>query len=78
VEKRSVKWPLFGRAEERTDLVFELYKDEKGETRWRLLANNNKILCASGEGFTRPSKAIANIEKVRALAPHAGIVERKQ
>ncbi|MGD8865397.1 MAG: DUF1508 domain-containing protein, partial [Anaerolineales bacterium] len=30
---------------------FEIYKDKKGQFRWRLLANNNQII-ASGEGYS--------------------------
>lgn len=62
-------------AEERIELMFETYKDAKGEWRWRLKANNHRILCDSAEGFSKRSKALENIEKVRRMAPIAGIVE---
>lgn len=61
--------------EERIELMFEVYKDEAGEWRWSLKANNHRILCDSAEGFTKRSKALANIDKVKALAPNAGVVD---
>ncbi len=30
---------------------FELYKDTKGEFRWRLVASNGQAIASSGEGF---------------------------
>ena len=30
---------------------FELYKDEKGEFRWRLVASNGQAMASSGEGY---------------------------
>jgi uncharacterized protein YegP (UPF0339 family) len=32
-------------------MVFHLYKDSKGEWRWKLLAANNKIIADSAEGY---------------------------
>ena len=31
----------------------EMYKDSKGEWRWRLKASNGRIVATSGEGFKR-------------------------
>lgn len=37
-------------------VVFEIYKDKKGEWRWRARAKSNKkILLDSGEGYKRRS-----------------------
>ena len=33
----------------------EFYKDSAGEYRWRIRARNNRIICASSEGFTTKS-----------------------
>lgn len=30
-----------------------IYKDKKGEFRWRLQASNGRIIADSGEGYTR-------------------------
>ncbi len=43
---------------------FEVYRDEKGEFRWRLRARNGRILSDSGEGYKRRGKAIRAIEKI--------------
>jgi uncharacterized protein YegP (UPF0339 family) len=31
----------------------EIYKDSKGEYRWRLKARNRRVIAASGEGYKR-------------------------
>jgi len=31
----------------------EVYKDSKGEWRWRLKASNGRVVATSGEGFKR-------------------------
>lgn len=31
---------------------FELYRDERGEGRWRFRASNNKTIADSGVGYT--------------------------
>ena len=33
--------------------VFETYKDDAGEFRWRLLSKNGRILADSAEGYKR-------------------------
>ena len=32
-------------------MTFYIYKDARGEWRWRLEATNNKIIANSGEGY---------------------------
>ena len=48
---------------------FELYRDAAGEFRWRLQAENNKIIADSAEGYLRKSDCEDGIELVRSLAP---------
>lgn len=36
---------------------YEIYEDEAGEFRWRLVAANGRIVADSGEGYTRESDA---------------------
>lgn len=31
----------------------DIYKDQAGEWRWRLIAGNGQTVASSGEGFTR-------------------------
>lgn len=38
-------------------MKFEVYRDKKGEYRWRLLTSNGRIAADSGEGYTRREDA---------------------
>ncbi|MGD2162161.1 MAG: YegP family protein [Anaerolineales bacterium] len=51
---------------------FEIYKDKKGQFRWRLLANNNQII-ASGEGYSSKASCKNGIESVKKNAPKAEV-----
>jgi uncharacterized protein YegP (UPF0339 family) len=51
---------------------FEIYKNKKGEYRWRLRANNNQII-ASGEGYTTKASCKNGIESVKKNAPKAKV-----
>lgn len=52
---------------------FQLYKDAKGEIRWRLVASNGQTIATSGEGYKTKSSAKAGIESVKKNAPVADI-----
>ena len=49
-------------------LTFALYKDRKGEWRWRLTAANGEIIATSGDGYKSKKACLAAIELVRAAA----------
>jgi len=51
---------------------FEIYKDKKGEFRWRLRADNNEII-ASGEGYTSKAGCKNGIESVKKNAGKARV-----
>jgi len=53
---------------------FELYKDKKGEYRWKLVASNGQTI-AVGEGYTTKESAKNGIESVKKNAPTAVIIE---
>jgi uncharacterized protein YegP (UPF0339 family) len=55
---------------------FELYKDAKGEFRWRLVASNGQTIATSGEGYKAKDSAKAGIESVKKKAPTAAIEEK--
>jgi uncharacterized protein YegP (UPF0339 family) len=55
---------------------FELYKDAKGEFRWRLVAPNGQTIATSGEGYKSKDSAKAGIESVKKNAATAGIEEK--
>ena len=55
---------------------FELYKDSGGEFRWRLRAENNKIIATSGEGYKNHSDCAHGIELVRRQAAGANLEDQ--
>ena len=55
---------------------FEVYKDAKGEFRWRLVATNGQTTATGGEGYKAKASAIAGIESVKKNAPTAAIEEK--
>jgi uncharacterized protein len=52
---------------------FEVYKDSRGEYRWRLQANNNEIVADSNEGYKTKAGALNGIEVVRKIAGAAPV-----
>jgi uncharacterized protein len=54
---------------------FELYKDAKGEYRWKLVASNGQSIASSGEGYKAKDSAMNGIESVKKNAPTAEVVE---
>ncbi|HDS03550.1 MAG TPA: DUF1508 domain-containing protein [Firmicutes bacterium] len=55
---------------------FEMYKDKRGEFRFRLKATNGQIIAVS-EGYTSKTSCLAGIESVRKNAPDADLVENE-
>ncbi len=51
---------------------FEIYKDKKGEFRWRLRANNYQVI-ATGEGYTSKAGCKKGIKSVKKNASKAKI-----
>jgi uncharacterized protein len=51
---------------------FELYKDARGEFRFRLKAGNGQTIAVS-EGYTSKASALNGIESVRTNAPAADL-----
>lgn len=49
-------------------MKFELYKDRSSEFRWRLRADNGKIIADSGEGYTTKQNAEHGISLVKTSA----------
>jgi uncharacterized protein YegP (UPF0339 family) len=64
------------RVKERADdLEFEVYEDDAGEYRWRLLAGNGEVLGDSGEGYADRGGAEDAVERVREYAPDADTLD---
>lgn len=53
----------------------ELYQDAAGEYRWRLVADNGRVVADSGEGYTRKRDAQRAVQSFRGLAWRAPVVE---
>lgn len=53
---------------------FEVYKDAKGEFRFRLKAGNGEVI-AVGEGYTSKAGCLNGIESIRKNAPEAKMVD---
>lgn len=53
---------------------FEVYKDAKGEYRFRLKAANGEVI-AVGEGYSSKQGCLNGIESIKKNAPTAEIVE---
>lgn len=54
---------------------FEVYKDAKGEYRWRMKSANGQIIATGGEGYTSKSGVENGIAAVQRDAPGAEVVE---
>ncbi len=46
-------------------MKFEIYKDKKGEHRWRLRHGNGNILTTSSEGYASKADCLTVIDTVR-------------
>jgi len=55
---------------------FEMYKDKRGEFRFRLKATNGQTIAVS-EGYTTKKSCLAGIDSVRKNAPDADLVENE-
>ena len=53
---------------------FEVYKDKKGDFRFRLVASNGQVI-ATSQGYKSKASCMKGIESVRKNAPKTGVVE---
>ena len=58
-----------------TNPKFEVYKDKKGEFRFRLKAKNGQIV-ATGEGYSKLDSCLKGVESVRKNAKDSKIEEK--
>lgn len=56
-------------------MKFVLYKDARGEWRWRFKAANGNIVCVSSEGYSSKQSAQQSIESVKKGMPDAPVTE---
>jgi uncharacterized protein YegP (UPF0339 family) len=52
-------------------LTFEVYKDAKGEFRWRLKATNGESIANSGEGYKAKADCLHGIDLIKEGASKA-------
>jgi uncharacterized protein YegP (UPF0339 family) len=55
---------------------FELYKDGKGEYRWRLKDSSGVVIAQGGDGYTSKAGCLNGIEAVKRDAEDAPIDEK--
>lgn len=55
----------------------EIYKDRKGEFRWRLLAFNGKIIDAATEGFKTRASCVGNLKKIAQAFTNFEVVDHQ-
>ncbi|VEI45686.1 Uncharacterized conserved protein [Actinobacillus equuli] len=48
-------------------MYFEIYKDAKGEFRWRLKSGNHQTVATGGEGYATKQSCQKGIEAVKKL-----------
>lgn len=53
--------------------TFELYRDEVGDWRWRLVHSNGNIIADSGEGYASKQKAKQGLQSVKENASDADV-----
>ncbi len=54
-------------------MTFEIYKDAKGEFRWRLKASNGQIVATGGQGYSAKADCKHAIESIQKNAASATI-----
>jgi uncharacterized protein YegP (UPF0339 family) len=55
---------------------FEVYKDARGEFRWRFRADNGRILADGAEGYKAKADCEYGVELVRQKAAGAAVQDR--
>ncbi|WP_458190980.1 HVO_2922 family protein [Haladaptatus sp. NG-WS-4] len=53
--------------------VFEVYRDNADEWRWRLVASNGNIIADCGEGYKSKQGVRRGIESVKKAVPQANV-----
>ena len=51
--------------------TFQVYEDNAGEWRWRLVASNGNIIADSGEGYQSKQGVKRGIDSVKRAVPQA-------
>ena len=62
-------------AQEKRNLVFEVYRDVKDEFRWRLKAGNGQLIAVGHQGYGAKADCMHAIEVIQKGAASSKIVE---
>ncbi len=54
-------------------MKFVIYKDSRGNYRWRLVSSNGQTVASSGESFSSHTSAVRAAENVKAKAGSAPV-----
>jgi len=54
-------------------MKFQVYQDAEGKWRWRAVANNNRIVADSGQGYTTRGDTFKAIRRFMQLTHSASI-----
>ncbi|WP_082615440.1 DUF1508 domain-containing protein [Acidovorax sp. Root267] len=57
-------------------MKFELYKDARGEWRWRLVSINGRTIADSGQGYSQKDDALNGINLVKATTASTPVYEK--
>jgi uncharacterized protein YegP (UPF0339 family) len=57
---------------------FQIYKDRKGEYRWRLRARNGEIIADGNEGYSRKASCKHGIDLVKEQAASAAVEDQTE
>jgi uncharacterized protein len=57
---------------------FQIFKDRKGEYRWRLRARNGEIIADSNEGYSRKASCKHGIDLVKEQAASAVVEDQTE
>lgn len=69
----GVACPTHRRTRRHIVAKFELYKDARGEYRWRLKSANGQTIATGGEGYNSKAGAQNGINAVKRDAPNATV-----
>ncbi|WGE51521.1 DUF1508 domain-containing protein [Actinobacillus equuli subsp. haemolyticus] len=54
-------------------MYFEIYKDAKGEFRWRLKSGNHQTVATGGEGYATKQSCQKGIEAVKKITAETAV-----
>jgi len=54
-------------------MKFSIYKDRRGEFRWRLVAANGQIVADSGEGYETKTGCEEAVQRIKTAAGEAAV-----